>query len=120
MAAIRLEVESPKKIVSGIYKWTNNKNGKVYIGKAEHLLKRRKRHLTLYKMYNKNKVELEESKTNKRLYNAMIEDGVMNFKFEIIERCENADLDLREDYWICEYNSIEDGYNMIEAQNTFE
>ena len=105
---------------SGIYLWTNKKNGKRYVGKAENLLKRRKRHLTLAKMYMRKYRRDGVIKTQKELYLAFIEDGFTNFKWEILERCSMEVIDEREQYWIKHYDTYENGYNMLSGFRTNE
>ena len=106
------------KVRSGIYKWTNKTNGKVYIGKSDDVLKRKKRHLNLYKMYYRKFKRGRGLQTKKALYIAMIEEGYRNFKFEVLEYCELDQLNEREEYWIEHYNSCEEGYNMLKGFKT--
>lgn len=47
----------------------------------------------------------------------MREDGLENFKFEVIEECPKELLNEKEVYWINEYNSLETGYNMNVLEN---
>ena len=42
-------------------------------------------------------------------------DGVDDFTFEVLQQCKAEELDELEDYWIKEYNSIEEGYNKGKA-----
>lgn len=88
-----------------IYKIVNNINGKVYVGKTKSPAERCNSHFREYK--NKN--------NNKTLYKAMRKYGEQNFEFRIIEKCEDAFWEEREKYWIAYYNSLKDGYNMIEG-----
>lgn len=48
---------------------------------------------------------------NFKIYKAMREFGVENFKFETIEICENDQLDEKEKYYIQLYDSKNNGYN---------
>lgn len=85
----------------GIYKITNNINGKSYIGQSINILQRWKAH--------KNKFKTEEYP----LYRAMRKYGIENFSFEIIEECSEKDLNEREIYWIKFFQSFgEKGYNL--------
>lgn len=91
-----------------IYKITNLVNGKVYIGQTTNYNRRFSEHKKMG--YGK-----EDSKY---LYNAMSHYGIENFKFEVIEKCENYNE--REKYWIKHYNSYCGaeggwGYNMTEG-----
>lgn len=90
-----------------IYKITNNKNGKIYIGKTDlpEPIQRWKEHSHDYKT----------KRCEKRpLYDAMNKYGLENFKFEVIEETDNTEE--REKYWINElrtYIGFKDcnGYN---------
>lgn len=84
-----------------IYKITNIINGKVYIGQTIQTIEARweqhKRSST-YKKY--------------ALYYAMRKYGLDNFKIEMIEQCDNKELNDKEIEWIAFYNSYREGYNM--------
>ena len=93
--------------VPGIYKITNNINGKCYIGQSIYLKKRIKRHLS-YKSH----------KDNLALYKAFDKYGVDKFTIEILEtintkKCNNikSELDKLEVFYIKKYNSYISGYN---------
>ena len=91
-----------------IYKITNKKNGKVYIGQSIDIEKRWYKHKNAYK---------HEQNQNWLIYKAFIKYGLENFNFEIVEECSKEDLDKKEKYWIKKYHSyINDpkckGYNM--------
>lgn len=88
---------------SGIYKITNTINNKCYIGLSKNLEKRIKQH-------EKNSLSLSQQ-SMKKLYWAVSEYGRDNFKIEILEKCLPENLAKRENYWIKEFNSYEDGYN---------
>ena len=88
---------------TGIYKITNTKDEKTYIGQAVDLSNRWKDHI---------KAGLGIDTPNNKLYAAMMEDGVENFTFEVIEICDRADLNDRETFWIAFYQSQDWGYNM--------
>ena len=91
---------------TGIYKLTNLKNQKVYIGQAANLADRWKDHI---------KAGLGIDTPNNMLYAAMIKDGVENFTFEVLEECERSALNDRETYYIEFYRSQEHGYNMTKG-----
>lgn len=88
--------------ISGIYKYTNKSNEKVYIGQSVNIVKRKWEH------------EHTPSKASKfdKLLNAI---GVDNFDFVIIEECPISALDTREIYWIDTYDSTnpDKGYNIL-------
>ena len=83
----------------GIYKIQNKLNGKIYIGQSKHIYQRWKQHKSC-------------QKPNAILTIAFQKYGIDNFSFEIIEECNQKDLDEKEKYWIKYYNSYEDGYNL--------
>lgn len=106
------------KLRSGIYKWTNIKTGEIYIGQAENILKRKKRHLNLVKMYMRKKKRKEGIQTKKLLYLSFLEHGYKAFRFEIIEYCSLEDLNEREEYWIKEYSKEHKMFNMLAGFRT--
>ena len=87
----------------GIYKITNQINGKVYIGQSIDIQYRWKQH----------KQQAKNNRKNNKLYQAMRKYGIENFLFEVIEQCKfsQQQLDNRQRYWIEYYNSYENGYN---------
>lgn len=90
---------------SGIYRITNIKNGKCYIGQSRFLSKRWKGHLK----------ELRANRHgNQYLQAAFNKYGEKSFKFEIICRCEESELDDLEKYYIVFSNSLSHdcGYNI--------
>ena len=81
----------------GIYKITNKKDGKVYVGQSDNIERR-----------------LSEHKQKRTL---TIDDyinvlGVENFSFEVLEECDEKQLDEKEQYYIKKFNSQEKGYNI--------
>lgn len=85
----------------GIYKITNTENGKCYIGQSRDIKARWQKHLSLYKSY-----------PDYELYRAFKKYGISKFTFEIIEECQIEELNEREIYWIAQYDSFNNGYNM--------
>lgn len=88
-----------------VYKATNKISGKCYIGKTTKSLDERKsQHLKL-------------SKTkNTHFLNALRSYGESNFTWEIIDTAKtNEELNEKEIYWINQYNSVNNGYNMIDG-----
>ena len=87
-----------------IYKITNTKNNKVYIGQTikKNVEERFQQHRNNYNKPYFAKISL---------YKAIKKHGLKNFLFEEIEEIDNKKLDEREKYWISYYNSYYDGYN---------
>lgn len=89
---------------TGIYKITNLSNQMCYVGQAVDLASRWKQHI---------KRGLgAETPTRNKLYPAMEEFGVENFSFEVVEECDRAQLDEREDYWQEYFKAKEFGYSI--------
>lgn len=89
---------------TGIYKITNIKSQKCYVGQAADIASRWKQHI-------KRGIGAEAPTRNK-LYPAMLEHGVENFTFEIVEECSRAQLNEREDYWQDYFGAKEFGYSI--------
>lgn len=87
-----------------IYRITNLKNNKIYIGKTKQLLKKR---LIKYKY---------DIKTKKNyIHNTLRKYGWNNFKIDVIDICNNEEeLNKKEKYWIKFYKSTNKrfGYNI--------
>lgn len=95
--------------MSGIYRITNNINGKVYIGQTYNFKRRFRVH--------KKKLNNGEH-YNEHLQRAWDKYGEENFSFDIIEECEIDKLNEREIYWIAFYDSFhnkDNGYNQNEG-----
>lgn len=95
--------------VCGIYKITNSLNQMCYIGQAKSVYKRFCDHC-------KYGLGIDTPQGNK-LYKAMLEDGLENFTFEILEECSPEELDKKEKYYISVYNSVNFGYNSVKGNN---
>jgi hypothetical protein len=92
-----------KSIKVGIYKITNQLNSMVYIGQAVDIATRWKNHA---------KCGLGiDTPANNKLYKAMIEDGIWNFSWELLEECPKEVLNEKEKYYIGLYDSYAFGYN---------
>lgn len=89
---------------TGIYKITNLNNNMCYVGQAANISDRWRQHI---------KRGLgAETPTRNKLYPAMSAIGVENFSFEIIEECDRALLNEREDYWQEFYHAKDFGYSI--------
>lgn len=90
----------------GIYKLTNLKNNKIYIGQSINIKNRWNQHKNI--------------KNNTVISRAIFKYGWDNFKKEVIEYCKKKELNEKEIYWINFYNClIPRGYNVsLGGQNT--
>lgn len=91
----------------GIYKITNQITDECYIGQAVDIYKRWNEHC-------KCGLGIDTPPGNK-LYKAMQEYGLDNFTFELIEECNQLELNEKEKYFIELYQSKEFGYNSVEG-----
>ena len=87
----------------GIYGLKNKTNGKWYVGQSIYSIKSR------WKEYHRP----DRCKGQTKLYKALKKYGIDNFDKIVLEEClpDRQILDSREDYWIRNYDSVENGYN---------
>jgi hypothetical protein len=91
----------------GIYKITNIKNNKCYIGRTTNFL-------TRWRDHAKCGIGADSgAQVRNKFYEAIKMDGIENFTFEIIDRCEKDIQPEREKFWIDYYKSTEYGYNTV-------
>ena len=97
----------------GIYKITNLKNGKVYIGQSVNIEHRWTQHRN--RPFNPLSGQYDSY-----FYRTIRKYGLENFSFEVIEQCSKEELDAKEKYWIAYYNSnLPDfGYNLTDGGET--
>lgn len=94
--------------ICGIYKITNKINNKIYIGQSVDI---KRRWSDEKSRSNNNSLCLVSA-----LYSALHKYGVDNFTFEIIEECNETQLNEREAFWINKFNSIKpNGYNILKT-----
>ena len=89
----------------GIYKIQNKYNGKCYIGRSNNIMCRWQQHI-------------EEGLKTTQLndpFHFELAHKTDHFTFDILEICQEAELDKKEQYWIEQFNSIQDGYNKINS-----
>lgn len=91
--------------VCGIYLLTDRTNGKVYVGQSVNIGDRWRQHVRRGCGAEVGTI------AGGKLYGAMMEHGVWNFKFEVLEVVDKDSLTEREKYWIHYFNSVENGYN---------
>ena len=87
-------------MITGIYKFTNTINNKVYIGQSVDVQHRKREHL--------------RHKEDSYFHKALQKHGNNNFIFEVLEECDKTLLNEREKHWISYYQSNErdKGYNL--------
>lgn len=76
---------------SGVYRWVNLINGRTYVGSSVNLSKR----FTSYYSYK----YLVDPKRNMLIDKALIKYGYSNFKLDIMEYCDRAEVRNRENYF---------------------
>lgn len=92
---------------SGIYKFSNIITNKSYIGSAKNLRKRFSQHLNLLKLGKHHSIHFQNS------YNKYGKD---NFKYEIIEFCDEKDLLSREQYYLNTLFYAQDYINKLNSK----
>ena len=93
--------------VCGIYKITNLLNKKVYIGQSVDVKTRWSNHIKACLGI--------DSIAHSKVHDAMARDGVWNFTFELLEKCDKSMLNEREKYYIGFYQSNLYGYNLTKG-----
>lgn len=89
--------------VSGVYKITNINNKKSYIGQSTDIAARWGAHL-------KTSLGLDGC-SHTRFHDALNNEGIQNFTFEILEECSKNELNDREKFYIAFYETNSYGYN---------
>ena len=90
------------KKITGIYKITNLKDDKVYVGQTDNFHRRKIEHFKASSIYQ-NPIELHKE----------IQKDKGNFSMEIIEECGADQLDEREKYWTDVYSRTHEMYNKV-------
>lgn len=91
------------KTVTGIYKITEISTEKCYIGQSKNIKERFREHM-------KCGLGIDTPNGNK-LYQAMLNSSIEDFTFELIEECNENDLDEKERYFIELYEAYDYGFN---------
>lgn len=87
----------------GIYSIMNKQNKKYYIGQS----------VDIFHRFSQHKCELNKNEhVNKHLQYSWNKYGQDNFEFKIVEECQKEKLNERERYWITQYDSYNNGYNL--------
>lgn len=98
----------PTIMPAGIYKIHNKCTNKCYVGSTKNFESRWKQHLSNLQNQKHSSIKLQRS------YN---KHGIDAFEFEVIEELpyERTIIIQREDYWISQLNSKQNGYNIADA-----
>lgn len=88
---------------SGIYKITNLKNGKIYVGQSQNIYRRREQHFVALRHGSHENHEMQKDYAADWRY----------FRWDPIEFCPLSKLNEREHFWIQELHSMAPhGYNL--------
>lgn len=95
------------KVICGIYKITNQVNGKCYIGQSINIARR-------WRDHKKASSDASYNAYDSVLHKAFRKYGIENFSFEVLEECSQESLNAKEIYWINYFNSDDSqkGYNL--------
>lgn len=95
------------KVICGIYKITNQVNGKCYIGQSVNIARR-------WRDHKKTSSDASYNAYDSVLHKAFRKYGIENFSFEVLEECSQESLNAKEIYWINYFNSDDSqrGYNL--------
>lgn len=110
MAKVKFPKIIGKDTACGIYKITSLTTGLAYIGQSTDCCDRWKQHC-------KNALGVGTVTSTNKLYNAMKEEGLYNFTFEILEECQSSLLDEKEKYYISLYDTYNFGLNGNRGNN---
>lgn len=98
---------------TGVYaiSFSNNTNGKIYIGSASATKSKIKKDNGFHSRWRKHIHDLSKNKSKTALQYAANKYGLENILFEIIEECDSKFCLDREQFYIDKYNSYNVGYN---------
>lgn len=100
----KLAILKENKGKSGIYRWTNNINGKFYIGSSTKL------NVRFLQYFNTNYLIKKTLKGNSLIYNSILKNGYSNFTLEILEYCTIDNCIDKEQYYI---SLLKPEYNLL-------
>lgn len=104
-----IKEETSKKYV--IYKVSNNKNDKIYIGQTS---------MDYNLRIERHKIRSKNGETNK-FHRALKHHGFNNFKWrKMFETNSKKECDEQESYYIKKYNAIENGYNSTKGRKLLD
>lgn len=105
MALFETRLLPKKSKVVGIYKITNSENGMIYIGQSKDVASRWRDHI-------KYGLGATPATVGNKLYQEMSQFGIWSFTFELLEQCQEKELNEKEKYWIQKYQSNIIGMNV--------
>jgi group I intron endonuclease len=79
---------------AGVYRWTNKVNGKTYIGSSVDLGQR------FSGYFSQAYLQRQLSRSESRIYRALIKYGYSNFKLEILEHCKPEQCRAKEQHYL--------------------
>ena len=94
----------------GIYKITNQINGKCYIGQSVNIEKR-------WYQHRRRSMMMGITESDSYFHRAIRKYGLENFSFEILEECPKEQLNEKEQFYVAKYHSNQEnfGYNLTEG-----
>lgn len=90
----KLNIYKDNRGKSGVYRWTNLINGKSYVGSTVNLTKR------LQAYYSPKQLIHQLNKGKSAISSAILKNGLLNFKLEILEYCETSLLIKKEQMYL--------------------
>lgn len=99
--SMKKQIIKDNKDKSGIYKWTNKLTNDIYIGQSINLSKRFIKYFNLSYLNERNSLVINR---------ALIKYGYSNFSLEILEYCDIANLNEREQYY---FDLLDPKYNTL-------
>jgi group I intron endonuclease len=110
----KIQILTDNKDKAGVYRWTNLKNGKTYIGSSINIFSR------LITYYNINYL----LKNNMTIYRSILKYGYSNFSFEILEYCDPEKAIEREQHFLDmlkpQYNILKKAGSSLGFKHSFE
>lgn len=100
----KISILTDNKGKSGVYKWTNQVNGKIYIGSSVDLSKRLRNYFNISYLTGFKDIMI--------IYRALLAHGFDNFTLEILEHCKPSELINREQYYI---DLLKPEYNILKV-----
>ena len=89
--------------ITGVYLITNTVNGKSYVGSSSNIVKR----------WSNHRCESTWKKSSSRMYIDMQYYGLDKFKFEVLEKCTEEELLIKEREYIEKLGTMVNGYNVV-------